>query len=202
MPRAYPPEIRERVAELLEQGLPRAEAARRVGVSEAFIRKHFGKDPEWAERQAGLGERKGIAQAMRNNRVPYARISRSVGVSQSTLQSWFGPSPIAKEESWTFSSDARTARARARYEEMVRLRMRDGLTNREIAERLGVDRSYVWYCMGATPARLGGRKHREPGLRERARYLRECGYSVRDIAEKMGLPRSTVGDWVNGMPCG
>lgn len=77
-----------------------------------------------------------------------------------------------------------------------------GLTNGEIADKLGIDRRNIYYWMGATPRKNGGRPNHKYGLRDRARYLRECGYEVREIAGIMQLPRSTVGDWVRGMPCG
>jgi len=79
---------------------------------------------------------------------------------------------------------------------------RRGLTNAQIAEELGTSVKNIQYWMGATPKENGGRPWHPYGLRERARYLRECGYSITEIAEEMKLPRSTVGDWVHGMPCG
>lgn len=79
---------------------------------------------------------------------------------------------------------------------------RIGFTNQEIADTLGINSQNIWYWMGPTPRRLGGRPNHPYGLRDRARYLRECGYNISEIAGIMHLPRSTVGDWVRGMPCG
>lgn len=88
-----------------------------------------------------------------------------------------------------------------KVKEAVRLRREEGKTNREISLILTipVDTIYAW--MGATPRRLGGQPHHPVGLQDRARYLREAGYTVSEISEEMGVARSTVGDWVQGMPC-
>lgn len=79
--------------------------------------------------------------------------------------------------------------------------MREGLTNREISNRLGLPVGTIYHWMGATPRRVGGRPYHSAGLRERAAYLRGCGYTVREIADEMKLPRATIGDWIRGMPC-
>lgn len=79
---------------------------------------------------------------------------------------------------------------------------REGLSNTEIADQLGIDYRNIYHWMGSTPKRIGGSPYHPHGLRYRAMYLRECGYNISEIAEEMGVPRSTVGDWVKGMPCG
>lgn len=84
---------------------------------------------------------------------------------------------------------------------MVRLRRVEGLTNRQIDDRLGVWPGKSWRHMGRTPKRLGSWVAWDLAMQGRARYLRECGYSIREISEQTGVPRSTVGDWVRGMPC-
>jgi Homeodomain-like domain len=35
-------------------------------------------------------------------------------------------------------------------------------------------------------------------MRERAQELRAAGYSIRAIAAELGVPKSTVGDWLRG----
>jgi transposase len=79
---------------------------------------------------------------------------------------------------------------------------RAGKTNTEIAEALGTSRTNIYYWIGPTPRALGGTPQHQYGLRDRAHYLRECGYEVREIADIMKIPKSTVGEWVRGMPCG
>lgn len=89
-----------------------------------------------------------------------------------------------------------------KYQEPAAKLRRQGKTNGEIANILGIDRSNIWYWMGPTPRRLGGRPVHNYGMRDRVRYLRECDYTIREIADITALPRSTVGDWVRGLPCG
>jgi orotate phosphoribosyltransferase-like protein len=78
---------------------------------------------------------------------------------------------------------------------------RQGYTNAQIAEALDVSIKNIQFWMGATPRRIGGHPRYDYGLHERARYLRECGYNISQIAEEMKIPRSTIGDWLNGMKC-
>jgi DNA-binding CsgD family transcriptional regulator len=190
---------KEEVSRLLEEGHSRAEIKRQTGVSETTIRRWHGRDPYWED--VARGDRLVAAKEMVDARVPYARIERSLGISQTTLRKRFGNSPH-DARSLELANERRSRVSRERYEEAVRLRMKEGLRNGEIARRVGLSEARIWNMLGPTPARLGGVRPHPPTLRERARYLREVGYSIREISIDMKLPQSTVGDWVRGMPCG
>jgi transposase len=71
---------------------------------------------------------------------------------------------------------------------------REGLTNREIAGRLGVNEVSVYCALGASP-HSNRRRHNET-LRRRAENLRWEGRTVREIAVELGVPRSTIGGWL------
>lgn len=138
-------------------------------------------------------------------KLPYLRVEMILGVRQQTLKTWFGPSP-----NWTPEDRTRVAREsreqqrkeiQEKYEKIVYLRMKENKTNGEIAEILGISTESVYHYVGATPRRLGGYRPWDPAMRGRAYYLREAGYNVTEISEIIGVPRSTVGDWVNGMTC-
>jgi hypothetical protein len=100
------------------------------------------------------------------------------------------------------SARVRRERADRLQQDMARLRRVEGLTNPQIDARLGVSSGLARQYMGATPTRIGGMTYWDPAMRDRARYLRECGYTITEISEQTDVPRSTVGDWVRGMPCG
>jgi DNA-directed RNA polymerase specialized sigma24 family protein len=118
-------------------------------------------------------------------------IAAMLNVPVPTIYRWVGP-----------RSSKGNAYPETYYRQAIRLRREEGKTNAEIAELLdGPTESTIWYWMGATPRANGGSPHHRPPLRGRAMYLRSAGYTVREIAEEMNLPRSTVGDWVRGMPC-
>jgi DNA-binding NarL/FixJ family response regulator len=129
-----------------------------------------------------------LAIEMRCARIPVKEIAYRLGVSVATVYQW---TRGALKRHTPYPDHTRR--------EAIRLRMQEGLTNAEIAEQLHVETSTLHYWMGATPRRLGGRPAHQMTLRDRARYLKECGYSVRQIAEEMRLPRSTVGEWVRGL---
>jgi DNA-binding CsgD family transcriptional regulator len=187
-------QLKAQARELESQGISREEMSRQLGVSVTTLRKWLGRSPQADKYQTKLQTLE-LAREMVANGVPYVRIARGLGISQTTLRQHFGPSPV--ESGIEFAQAARTRQARERYEEMVRLRMKEGLRNEQIAARLGISLSRVWAQMGATPKRLGGRPTHDPGLRERARYLHSLDYSLAEIAQNMELPVSTIWDWIN-----
>jgi IS30 family transposase len=83
--------------------------------------------------------------------------------------------------------------------EAVRLRMQEGMTNRQISTKLHISMKTIYSWMGATPRRLGGGPFYKPTLHARAIYLKQAGYSHRAISKEMNVPRSTIGDWVSGV---
>lgn len=187
---------RAETKKLLDAGVGRLEIERRTGVTLSTLRVWYGRSDVVTQYPPELKE---LAKEMADNGASYANINRSLGVSETTLLKWFGPSLFEKNTAEAHKE--RSRRARERYERMVRLRMQDGLTNQQIADVTGINSSTVYHYLGATPQRLGGRRTGMYGLRERARFLREVGHTVTEIAEEMDLPRSTVGGWVKGMPC-
>lgn len=203
MPRAIASEKHAEVAQLLQEGYSRGEVHRRTGISESYIRKHFGRDKRYEDRRARIAELQVQAEEMIRNGATYYGISRALGVGESSLRRWFGPSPHPPgEEFLRRAHELRRQESERRYRAMVRLRMAEGKTNREIADALGLNISTIRRAMGPTPPRLGGNRQWNPSMHERARFLRECGNTIDEISAKTGVPRGTVGDWVRGMPCG
>lgn len=188
---------REKAEEMLEAGCSRGQIVRDLNVSLTTLRKWFGRTKTIVQHNA---EMKALCAEMRKNHATYSGITRATGVSSSTLTKWFGPS-LAEEALW-HANEERSRVAREKYEKAVRLRMREGLTNAQIAERVGLSHSRVYAQLGPTPARLGGIRPHDPGLHDRARYLRSCDYTISQISEEMGINRSTIHDWVREMPCG
>jgi transposase-like protein len=82
---------------------------------------------------------------------------------------------------------------RARAIELVA----QGYNYTKAAELVGVDRCSVRNWVGR-PSPIKAHRHPE-GLRQRAIMLRlDYDMSIRDISQKLGVGRSTVGEWVHG----
>jgi DNA invertase Pin-like site-specific DNA recombinase len=193
-PKELVEEFKRQAEQLEAEGHSREEIHRRLGVSATTLRRWLGRAPR-ADHYAHKPEKLAIAAEMVKQGVPYLRITRATGLSDQTLERHFGPSQISNGVE--MAQEARRRIARERYEAMVRLRMKEGLRNEQIAERLGMSQSRIYALLGPTPKRLGGRRAHDPHLRQRARYLHEeFEYSYKEIAEKMGLPRQTVWDWI------
>jgi transposase len=200
LPRGRPPqELVERLkgeaAALEQEGHSREEIRRRLGTSHTTLRRWLGRAPR-ADHYAHKPEKLATAAEMVKAGTPYLRIARATGLSHQTLERHFGPSPI--DNGVEYAQEARRRIARERYEEMVRLRMKEGLRNEQIAERMGMSHSRIYGLLGPTPRRLGGHPVHPVGWRDRARYLQEVGYEPVEIARQMGLPRQTVWEWLNG----
>jgi predicted transcriptional regulator len=83
--------------------------------------------------------------------------------------------------------------------EAARLRREEGLSNEQIARRLGFTSPSVWRHLGPTPDELRQARQWNTGdTRQRAEEMRWNGYSVRRISYLLGVPPSTVGEWVKG----
>lgn len=117
------------------------------------------------------------------------RIAEEIGVDRSVVYRWLGPTPAELRVRW-HSKETRDKAARLRKE---------GLNNARIAKKLGVGERTVWDWIGSTPTALrSNRDYSRTNLPDRALHLRQCGYSVREAAAHMGIPVSTVGQWVKG----
>jgi transposase-like protein len=195
----HPPEVRAQVEELESAGVSRGEISRTTGVTQTTLRKWLGNKSSVVYRHPP--EVRARIKKLVDDGWPYARIERNTGIRQATLTRWFGPSKHSAHD-MTYAWEARRKLAEWRYKEMVRMRMKGGMTNQEIAEALGMSAEGVRYHIGSTPERLGGAKKYPIGYPDRARYLKEAGYSISQIGEELDVPRSTVGGWVQGMPCG
>lgn len=194
----------DRAREMRELGASNGAIARELGLSHTAIGRLFGFD----------GDRSGVSQAQVDARreryerakemidagVPYHRVARSLGMTDTTLRRWFGPSPVQRGETMQDRHRERLRKSEERQYELAKMR-REGLTNAQIAERTGLTIGAVYQRLGATPRRLGGWKMHDPAMHERVWFLRECGNTIDEISEKTGVPRSTVGDWVRGLPC-
>jgi DNA-directed RNA polymerase specialized sigma24 family protein len=150
-----------------------------------------------------------VKQSVEDN-VPYEVISREFSISVTTIRKWFGYSryyqqrrELAQQRRIDARAKEQTERelAEYRYSEMVRLRVKECMTNGQIARTLGIHTSTVYKYLGATPKRLGGRRTWEIEMRGRVRFLKAAGYSIREISDTTKVPSSTIGDWVRGMPC-
>jgi len=83
----------------------------------------------------------------------------------------------------------------------VRLRVVDGLSTRQIGERLGVPpRTVARWLHGLPVPAWTKRPNAKDGLKERARSLRAAGWSVPDLARELGVARSTAWLWVRDQP--
>ena len=132
----------------------------------------------------------------------YTDISARLGVADRTLARWFGPARNKRPRKPPDKRRTAKEEFEKKYHESIRLRMQEGKTNGEIARILGVSLTFIYTNLGPTPRRLGGRKTWPVEMRGRAHYLREVGYTVQQISDEIGVPTSTVGEWVEGMPCG
>jgi transposase len=83
--------------------------------------------------------------------------------------------------------------------EAARLRREDGLTNPQIALRIGVDRSTIDVWLGVTPRGLCNSHPQE--MKDRARALREVeGLTNFQIGKRLGVHQDTVGRWLGRTP--
>lgn len=130
------------------------------------------------------------ARLRREDGLTNPQIALRIGVDPRTISTWIGATPPRLR---------RTRHTQAMKDRALALRETEGLTNFAIGKRLGVDGDSVDRWLGRTPRELRrDRDYSWTNLPDRARHLRECGYSVREAAAHMGIPVSTVGQWVKG----
>jgi transposase len=130
------------------------------------------------------------ARLRREDGLTNPQIALRIGVDRSTIYLWLGATP----------NDLRRGRHPQAMRDKARaLRETEGLANFAIGKRLGVHQDSVDRWLGPTPKHLRPyRDYSRTDFPDRARYLRYCGYSVREAAVRMGVPPSTVGQWVKG----
>lgn len=186
-----------RAKELIDAGESYGSVMRTVDISRATLIKHFGYSKTPAAPQRYDERTRAKVKTMVEMGYSYKRIERLTGVSQSAIYKWHGPSQFVAGQ----QENRHRTYTDEQYAECVRLRREEGKTNSEIVEITGISRSALHTRMGGTPRRLGGIRPWPEGLHDRARYLRECGYNIREIGEIMNIPRSTVGQWMYRMPC-
>ena len=82
--------------------------------------------------------------------------------------------------------------------EARRLRAEEGLTRREIAERLGIrsEKQLTAWLKGTTPPAWTRRPTAKDEVKEQARKLRAEGRSVNEIATLLDVSKSSVSIWV------
>jgi transposase-like protein len=190
--------LKDEAARMERDGLSRVRISRELGVSETTLRKWLGRSAA-ADLYGPKPDKLRAAKAMIDAGTPYARIVRSLGINHSTLAAHFGPSPYVSS-SLEFAQAERSRVAQERYEEMVRLRMQEGKTNREISDAIGISMERIHQLMGRTPERLGGYRLTTEGEILRARRMRvEEELTIEEVARRLGRSRSTVGGWLKGV---
>lgn len=73
-----------------------------------------------------------------------------------------------------------------------------GATNHQITTALGINAGTMWKWFGPSPNGRNARRNYETRdqLERRATDLEWEGHSFREIAAELGVPRSTVHDWL------
>lgn len=89
--------------------------------------------------------------------------------------------------------DPRAAEAR-------RLRTEEGMSSKEIQERLGVEKNKLQYWLAGLPTSQGLRPQARDDLKARARALRYQGKTYDEIVEALGVSQSSVSLWVRDIP--
>ncbi|MFI7076103.1 helix-turn-helix domain-containing protein [Micromonospora sp. NPDC049903] len=85
--------------------------------------------------------------------------------------------------------------------EVRRLRTEEQLSVREIRDRTGLGRNRVYELLrGVPPPERTRRPNAKDALRAEAVALRSVGHSVPDIAQRLGVSRSTAYLWVRDLP--
>lgn len=88
-----------------------------------------------------------------------------------------------------------------RIETARRMRAVDGMSKRQIAEHVGVSTGLLTtWLRGVDPPAWTKRPNAKDDLRQRARDLRLQAYSVPEIADELGVSRSTAYLWVRDIP--
>lgn len=89
--------------------------------------------------------------------------------------------------------DPRAAEAR-------RLRIEEGLSSKEIRERLDVEKNQLQYWLAGLPTSEGLRPQARDDLKAKARELRAEGKTYDEIVEALGVSQSSVSLWVRDIP--
>jgi transposase len=142
------------------------------------------------ERTQAADRRRGEAARLRREEgLTNPMIALRMGVDRSTVYDWLGATPMG----------LRRGRHSQETKDKARALREEGLTNHMISLRLGVGGDSVERWIGPTPKHLlPSRDYSRTDYDRRALHLRQCGYSITEAAAHMGVPRSTVGQWVKG----
>lgn len=192
--RAIAPSAKERAAELRSLGYSNAAIAREIGIRDTTVHAWLGTSVT----KNRAAELKARAIQLRKDGLTNRQIQEKMGLSSSTVWQWIGPQPKS------YRIDRRNAYPEEIKREAMRLRKEEKLSNLEIKERLGLGETTVYTWLGKSPPECLEKPRRDYSGMEyhsRAMYLRECGYTVREISSELGIPRSTVGGWIRGYGC-
>ena len=86
-------------------------------------------------------------------------------------------------------------------EEARRLRVDPGLSISELRKHFGVGSGTLTeWLRGITPPEWTKRPNAKDDLRRQAVELRKLGWSVNDLALKLGIAKSTAYSWVKHLP--
>lgn len=186
---------RKRAQSYRDGGMRDGGIANRMGVSRATVQNWLG--PSGRNLRAGSIEwenRRNEALRLRNEeRLRNVEIAERMGMHTYTVWGLIGAMPISYRPKPT------TAHPESMHEEAKRLR-EEGLCNSHIAARMGIEAGTVDRWIGRTPDHLRrNRDYSSTDYSRRALYLRDCGHTTTEISKIMGVPRSTVGDWIKGI---
>jgi predicted transcriptional regulator len=145
-------------------------------------------------------EVKAEARRLRTAGMSANRIARFLGVSRSSVSGWTQDVAAAVAGDQT-SAVPRLAERTDLRDRAIELR-RQGLSTAQIAKELGIRRgsTLAGWLVGTPAPDWTKRSRAKDELRMRARELRADGATYPEIAEQLGVSKSSVSLWVRDIP--
>jgi transposase-like protein len=140
------------------------------------------------------------ARRLRGLGASVTAIAAELGVSSSTVSSWTADLGLElRRRAW--GGEVRLADRLDLRDRAVELRRR-GLSTTEIARELGIQRSSTLcsWLAGTPPPVWTARPRAKDDLRDQARELRLAGLTYPEIAQKLGVSKSSISLWVRDLP--
>lgn len=144
-------------------------------------------------------ETKAEARRLRACGMSTNEIARRLGVSRSSASAW--TQDVAASMAEERPSGERLADRTDLRDRAIELRLK-GLSATQIARELGIRRSSTLsgWLLGTPPPAWTKRPRAKDDLRLRARELRAGGATYPEIAERLGVSKSSVSLWVRDIP--